>query len=120
MAKATAQAPRERIAIDDPRGRDWQEKANRSWSEALAAAPDDPESAYQRVPLPDFAELRPAHVTREVFGAFVVDRDRDVVHRIETARQECRIDAIANATFVHFGHEVDPYVDRHAACFVGG
>lgn len=101
-------------AIEDERGREWQDEMDRRWTAELEANPDAP--VIEPPALPDFAELRPAYVTRDVFGGFVVDEDGPIVHRIETATEACRVDAIRAAMFYHFGHEVPETVPRCPEC----
>ena len=72
-------------------------------------------------PLPDFGADAPAHVQREILGAFLVDRDapgRPVVHRVAGARESCALDGIRSATFFHFWSEViaDPSIVDDLPC----
>jgi hypothetical protein len=93
----------------DPVGEKWQAEADRRWQLALARADEQELSAlelFEPVPLPDFAAQRSPHVSREVLGRFLLDRDTGLVHDVATARPACQLDAIANATFIHFGHEL--------------
>ena len=62
--------------------------------------------AYQAPALPAWLEKAPAHVTRELLGRFLQDRDSRTVHDIYRATPECAVDAIRNGTFFHFWSEV--------------
>jgi hypothetical protein len=55
--------------------------------------------------------VAPAHVTRpDVFGRFLVDRDRNVLHDVGAASPACAINEIANGTYIHFAHELEAHV----------
>ena len=62
--------------------------------------------AYQAPALPLWSEKAPDHVTRELLGRFLQDRDTRVVHDVYRATPECAVDAIRNGTFFHFWSEV--------------
>ena len=98
----------------DELGKTWQTEADRLFSEEYGG--DVARWSERPHPLPDFAALRPAHVTREVFGAFLLDRDLEVLHSVADSAPECELDAIANATFVHFGHEVADVAPEATPC----
>ena len=96
--------PKGRAAIHDPQGEAWHAEARARWSEAEIADPEMPIRAYDAPPLPAFAGS--AHVTRELLGRFLLDRDTGVLHDVSHATEACRIDAIRNGTFVHFASEL--------------
>lgn len=105
--------------IEDARGIAWQEAANAAWTEAVELATEHgtaPIDEYRPPALPDWEELRPAGVKRELLGAFLVDREAELVHSIAAAALSCRIDAIRSGTFYHFGHEVPDDVARCGVC----
>lgn len=62
--------------------------------------------AYQAPALPVWSAKAPAHVTRQLLGRFLQDRDTGVVHDVYAAKPECLVDAIPNGTFFHFWSEV--------------
>ncbi len=84
----------------DPAGEAWQAEAGRRWD----AARHDP-AQYVAPALPAFSG--PAHVTRALYGRYLHDRARNVVHDVVHSLPGCGIDGIAAATFVHFRHELD-------------
>ena len=92
--------------VDDPDGEAWHGEARRRWAEAKLADPETPFTAYQAPPLPAWSAKAPAHVTRELLGRFLQDRDTRIVHDVYAARPECAVDAIRNGTFFHFWSEV--------------
>jgi len=92
--------------VDDPDGEEWHREAQARWSAANAADPETPFMAYQAPALPDWSGKTPAHVTRELLGRFLQDRDTRVVHDVYQATPECAVDAIRNGTFFHFWSEV--------------
>lgn len=130
MSEKKAAAPTSssigRIERADELGDAWHSDAAAAWSKALDGSADG-EGALERYdapPLPDFAADAPAHVRREIFGAYVVDSDQviPVVHSIAGAREGCAIDAIPRAVFVHFWREVAaaaPNAVAHAPCVAG-
>jgi hypothetical protein len=63
-------------------------------------------TACQAPELPAWSEQVPAHVTRELLGRFLQDRDAWVVHDVHRATPRCAVDAIHNGTFFHFWSEV--------------
>ena len=92
----------------DPEGEAWQAEAARRWDRAEQEATftgDVPVRYYDPVPLPVFVGA--SHVTRQLFGRYLHDRDRNVVHDVTFARESCGIDAIRNGTFIHFASELD-------------
>lgn len=91
--------PRGRAAIHDPAGEAWHAEAAGRW----AAAEGDIER-YHAPPLPAWSA--PAHVTRELLGRFVHDRDANLLHDLSAATEGCAIDGIRNATFTHFASEL--------------
>jgi len=99
--------------VEDPEGESWHAEARRRWSAAEAVRPEEPISAYDPLPLPDFNAARPSHVSRDLLGRFLQDRDTGIVHDCHSATPECGIDGIRNGTFFHFWSEVlaDPQED---------
>ena len=97
--KTKAAPPRGRAAIGDPDGEAWHAEARARWD----AAEGDIER-YDAPPLPSWSAS--PHVTRELFGRFLLDRDASVLHDVTAATEGCRLDAIANGTFVHFASEL--------------
>lgn len=81
--------------VEDPQADAWFAAAEAAWAEA---------DQYEPPPLPAWPV--PAHVTREVFGRFLLDRDALVVHDAQAALVACDLDAIRNATWFHFWREV--------------
>ena len=92
--------------VDDPDGQEWYREARARWSAAELADPETPFMAYQAPALPAWPERAPAHVTRELLGRFLQDRDSRTVHDVYRATPECGLDAIRNGTFFHFWSEV--------------
>jgi len=92
--------------IDDPDGEAWHHEARQRWAEAELADPETPLLAYRAPALPDWSAQAPAHVTRELLGRFLEDRDTRVVHDVYRATPECAVDAIRNGTFFHFWSDV--------------
>jgi hypothetical protein len=80
--------------------------ARQRWAEAELADPETPFMAYQAPPLPAWSAKAPAHVTRELLGRLLQDRDTRIVHDVYQATPECAVDAIRNGTFFHFWSEV--------------
>lgn len=103
-------AKKKQHVYDDPAGREWQGKADEAWAVAEGRAeqlddPDQPAIAfYDAPPLPDFNDGKPAHVKRELLGRYLYDGA--VVHDCHSAKPSCKVDAVRNGTFYHFGHEV--------------
>lgn len=102
MAATKTKVPRGTVRRrrPDPEGEAWQAEAGRRWE----AARHDP-AEYVAPALPAFAGA--AHVSREVLGRYLHDRDRNVVHDVLHAFESCAVDVIRNATFVHFAHELE-------------
>jgi len=94
------------VKVDDPDGEAWHGEAKARWAAAELADPETPLTAYQAPPLPAWSAKAPAHVTRELLGRFLQDRDTRIVHDVYAARSECAVDAIRNGTFFHFWSEV--------------
>ena len=92
--------------VQDPDGEAWHREARRRWAAAELADPETPLMAYQAPALPVWSANAPAHVTRELLGRFLQDRDTRVVHDVYQATPECGVDAIRNGTFFHFWSEV--------------
>jgi len=97
--KPTPAPPRGRAAIHDPAGEAWHAEARARWD----AAEGDIER-YDAPALPAFTA--PPHVTRELLGRFLHDRDTGVLHDVSRGTEACRIDRIRNGTFVHFASEL--------------
>ena len=57
----------------DPEGVAWLEEARGRWRRAEELLPDEPISAYDAPALPSWSAA--AHVHRELFGRYLVDRD---------------------------------------------
>jgi hypothetical protein len=95
----------------DPDGKAWHAEARGRWRWAEELVPEAPFEVYDAPTLPAWSA--PAHVRRELFGRYVVDRDSGFVHDVQHALEECGVDAIRNATFVHFESELpaDELVD---------
>lgn len=100
--------------VEDPEGESWHAESRRRWREAEALRPEEPFTVYERVPLPDFNAGRPSHVSRDLLGRFLQDRDTGIVHDCHNATEDCGIDFIRNGTFFHFWSEVleDPQEDH--------
>ena len=92
--------------VQDPDGEAWHEEAKARWAAAELADPETPLLAYQAPALPVWSAKAPAHVTRELLGRFLQDRDSRIVHDVYRATPECAIDGIRNGTFFHFWSEV--------------
>jgi hypothetical protein len=107
VRKPAPAPPRGRAAIHDAVGEAWHAEARARWDSAGGDI-----TRYEPVPLPVWSA--PAHVTRELFGRFLLDRDAGVVHDVAAATEACRIDRIANATFVHFKSELAAAVPADA------
>ncbi len=96
----------EALEVDDQGGEDWHRESRLRWSAAEEADPETPILAYDAPAFPDWSTQAPAHVTREVFGRFLQDRDTRTVHDVYRATPECAVDAVRNGTFFHFWSEV--------------
>jgi len=100
--------PKTRKRHPDPIGEAWHADAASRWADAVAGAAnagDEPINHYDPQPLPTFTG--PDHVTRPLLGRYLHDRDTNVVHDTAHALASCGIDAIRNATFVHFASELE-------------
>lgn len=95
----------------DPDGEAWHAEARGRWRRAEQLRPDDPIAAFEPPALPSWSA--PAHVRRELFGRYVVDRDTGVAHDVTHALETCGVDGIHRATFYHFESELpaDELVD---------
>lgn len=100
-----------RPAIADEAGAAWQAAADAAWIEAGGDI-----ALYVAPPFP--AWERPEHVTRDLYGRFLLDRERGILHDVASSTPECGIDAIGQGTFVHFAHELerDPATVAAARC----
>lgn len=96
--------------VDDPDGTRWQRAADAEWARANKPRARKP---YAAPTLPDFRVKAADHVTRDVLGRFLQDRDTGLVHDVYAATAECDVDAITSGTWYHFWHEVvaDPAND---------
>jgi hypothetical protein len=92
--------------VDHPDGEAWNDAARKRWAEAEVADPGAPFAAYAAPAFPVWSAKAPAHVTRELFGRFLQDRDSRTVHDVYRATPECGVDTIRNGTFFHFWSEV--------------
>lgn len=94
--------------VTDEVGEEWHAENRRRWAEAVdgAQSPEEALGRFDPVPLPDWSASAPAHVTRELFGRFLQDRDTGIVHDIYAATPDCLVDSIRNGTFFHFWSEV--------------
>lgn len=91
----------------DPDGEAWQAEAARRWDQAVDDGDTTGDAAialFTPPPLP--AWTSPAHVTRDLLGRYLLDRHANVLHDTAHALESCELDAIANATFVHFASEL--------------
>ena len=108
--RSAKRAELQALTVEDVAGAEWQARALGKWNEAvdLAAVVEDatPIEFYQPEPLPDFTASAPAHVTRELLGRFLVDRDTSTVHDCYAATPACGLDGIRNGTFYHFWTEL--------------
>ncbi len=94
----------------DPEGDAWLAEAARRWNAATnrarrAGGDFAANEFYEAPPLP--AWTAPAHVTRQLLGRYLHDRDTNVVHDTAHALEGCAIDGIRNGTFVHFASELE-------------
>ena len=101
--------PRGNTRRPDPAGEAWQREASGRWQKAHNRARNAggdfaPVEFYEAPPLPVWTA--PPHVTRELLGRYLHDRDTGVVHDTAHALESCGIDSVRNATFVHFAHEL--------------
>jgi hypothetical protein len=114
--KTKPDRPRGRAAIHDAEGEAWHAEARGRW-----AASGEDIDRYDAPPLPAWSA--PAHVTRELLGRFLFDRDSGTLHDVSAATEGCGIDRIRNGTFVHFASELDGALPADAtdcACMGGG
>ncbi|HEV8546214.1 MAG TPA: hypothetical protein VGQ64_07955 [Candidatus Limnocylindrales bacterium] len=104
-------APALGLVIEDPAGEAWQREADRRWRSAERKAAGrsggrgNPMRYYVAPSLPAWPV--PPFVTREIQGRFLLDCDSGVVHDVGHATEACAIDAIRNATWTHFAHELE-------------
>lgn len=110
----TKTKPKGRAAIHDPAGEAWHAEAGARWKEAEATDPETPFAAYDAPALPAWSA--PAHVKRELFGRFLLDRDTGVLHDVSAATEGCAVDAIRNGTFTHFASELSGDERRCTLC----
>ncbi len=92
--------------VDDPDGEAWHGEARVRWAAAELADPETPSISYRAPTLPDWSAKASTHVTRELLGRFLQDRDTRVVHDVYRATPACAVDAIRNGTFFHFWWEL--------------
>jgi hypothetical protein len=83
----------------DPAGKAWHAESAARW-----AAAEGDIARYEAPALPAWSA--PAHVHRELFGRYLLDRDANVVHDTAHALPACGVDGIANSTFIHFASEL--------------
>jgi len=99
----------EALDVADEVGVAWTERATAKWAGAEALSDmigGAPITHYDPEPLPDFGASAPAHVTRELLGRFLVDRDTSTVHDCYAATPACGLDGIRHGTFYHFWTEL--------------
>jgi hypothetical protein len=99
---------------EDPAGHAWHSEARGRWKRAKELAPEATFEVYDAPALPAWSA--PAHVKRELFGRYLVDRDSGVVHDVQHALEDCGVDAIVNATFYHFESELPEGEFADCAC----
>lgn len=109
--------PKPKPPIADPAGEQWHAQARERWVAAEVADPEAPILAYDPPPLPAWSA--PAHVTRELLGRFLVDRDTGVLHDVSAATEGCAVDAIRNGTFFHFASELGDADGRRCPLCLG-
>ncbi len=97
----------------DPAGEAWHADAAGRW-EAAGGEID----RYSAPPLPAWSA--PAHVRRELFGRYLLDRDTGVVHDVAHALPSCGVDVIRNGTFIHFASELPAAVPGARDCICMG
>lgn len=117
--RASKRADLEARAGADPDGEAWHASSRARWDAAQDLATvlgTDTLDLYEPVPLPDFRTRAPAHVTRELLGRFLIDRDTLTVHDVYAAEPACGIDGIRNGTFVHFLSELLETVEEETPC----
>ena len=93
----------------DPEGEAWHAEARARWTAAGESI-----ERFTAPALPSWSA--PAHVTRELLGRYLHDRDRNVVHDTQHALEACQLDGIRNGTFVHFASELDTLPADVADC----
>ena len=113
--------PRGNTRRPDPAGEAWQAEASGRWQRAAnrarrAGGDFTPGEFYEAPALPAFTA--PAHVTRELLGRYLHDRDSGLLHDTAHALEACGLDGIRNATFIHFAHEL-PVDVVDCACMGG-
>ena len=102
-------------AVDDPDDQEWHREARARWSAAEAADPETPFLAYRAPALPAWSEKAPAHVTRELLGRFLQDRDTQ-----DAARAIAPMRPAADARiFDSTGLDLERVVDTIAAEILG-
>lgn len=106
-ASPTPAPPRGRAAVGDPDGEAWHAEAKARWNTAGGEI-----SRYSAPALPAWSGS--PHITREIYGRFLHDRDTNVIHDVSRATEICGIDAIANGTFIHFASELAAAVPADA------
>ncbi len=102
--------PRGTTRHPDPEGDAWLAEAGRRWGAATnrarrAGGDFTPAEFFTAPAFPTWSA--PAHVTRELLGRYLHDRDTNIVHDTAHALEACGIDGIHNATFVHFRSELE-------------
>lgn len=104
------------LQVEDRDGEEWHRVARGRWDEAVAKAGGGKPPGWDQPDLPDFRGGTPVHVTREIFGRFLQDRDTGIVHDCYNAQPDCRLDEIRNGTFFHFWSEVLEVVGEDVPC----
>lgn len=105
-----------KVKVQDPQGEAWHAEARGRWDRAVQEMPEEPLAVYEAVPLPDWNASRPVHVSRDLLGRFLQDRDTGTVHDCYAATHECRLDGIRNGTFFHFWAEVQALAADDLPC----
>ena len=111
--------------LTDEAGEHWAAQAAERWAQAetLAEQANDenqpPFVFYEAPPLPDFNEGKPEHVTRELMGRFLENRDSGTVHDTQNAQVQCRVDDIKRGTFYHVLTELPDDLEPCGICLPG-
>lgn len=99
-------SPSRKLPVDRL-GEAWSKEANRRWVEGGQTI-----DGYVPVPLPEWTAS--SAVSRELLGQFIHNRDDNVVHDVREATEDCDVDGIRNATFIHFAYELETALPTEA------